>query len=158
MYAGDPAWVSAHLTVGEGGPGDQHGPQRLATLADVVYSQTAWRDRDCGLVLRDRWAATFGVGPRYGWHHGLTATVGSYFQPRIASTGEAWGPSVGLLGTEGALFLGGTSYHVDVYLHRGPSAPPGKLERITEPARPIAPGPYAERGAEARQCSAPRGL
>jgi predicted dehydrogenase len=151
IYAGDPSWVAAHLTVATSGPrGDQQAPQRLATLEDVVYSQTAWpTDRDCGLVLGDRCAATFGFGPREGWHSGLTATVDSFFQPRTAASGGAWEPSVELLGTEGALFLGGTSSHVDVYLHRGPWAPPGRLERIESPPRPIAPGPYAGRGAEA---------
>ena len=170
IYAGDPSWVAAHLTVAAGGPvptpsrvarsrsldpgggpgGDQQAPQRLATLEDVVYSQTAWpTDRDCGLVLGDRCAATFGFGPREGWHRGLTGTVDSFFQPRTAASGGAWEPSVELLGTEGALFLGGTSSHVDVYLHRGPWAPPGRLERIESPPRPISPGPYAGRGAEA---------
>ena len=38
---------------------------------------------------------------------------------------------------------------MDVYLHRGPWAPPGRLERIESPPRAIAPGPYAGRGAEA---------
>jgi predicted dehydrogenase len=151
IYAGDPSWVAAHLTVATGGPGgDQQAPQRLATLEDVVYSQTAWpTDRDCGLVLGDRCAATFGFGPRPGWHRGLSATVESFFQPCTAASGGAWEPSVELLGTEGALFLGGTSSHVDVYLHRGAWAPPGRLERIETPPRPIAPGPYAERGADA---------
>jgi predicted dehydrogenase len=157
IYAGDPTWVSAHLTVGQGGPDDTGGasrpdaPQRLATIEDVVYSQTAWpSDRDCGLVLGDRCSATFGFGPREGWHQGLTATLDSFFQPiRSQTTGEQWPPSVELLGTDGVLFLGGTSNHVDVYLHRGPWAPPGRLERLDDPPRPIAPGPYATRGAEA---------
>ncbi len=151
IYAGDPAWVSAHLTVSETGPGQPNAPQRLATLQDVVYSQTAWpQDRDCGLVLGDRCSATFGFGPRDGWHQGLTATLESYFQPiRSAATGEGWQPNIELLGTDGVLFLGGTSSHVDVFVHRGVWAPPGRLERIDTPPRPIAPGPYAERGAEA---------
>ena len=151
IYAGDPAWVSAHLTVGEEGPGRPEAAQRLATMEDIVYSQTAWpRDRDCGLVLGDRCAATFGFGPREGWHKGLTAGLDSYFQPiRSASTGEGSQPNVELHGTDGVLFLGGTSGAVEVFLHRGPWKPPGKLERFEAPAREIAPGPYAERGAEA---------
>lgn len=147
IYAGDPSWVSAHLTVGRVG---HHGPQQLATLSDVKYSQEAWpNDRDCGLVLGDRCSATFGFGPRDGWHDGLTATLESFFQTRQRATGEAWHPSLELLGTDGILFLGGTSSHVDVYLHRGPWAPPGRLERIESPAREIASGPYAVRGSEA---------
>lgn len=149
IYAGDPSWVAAHLSVGEG-------PQRLATLEDIVYSQTAWpSDRDCGLVLGDRCSATFGFGPRHGMdgsggHGGITATLDSFFQPlRSASSGGAWQPNLELLGTDGVLFLGGTSGHVHVHLHRGPWAPPGRLERIESPAREIAPGPYAERGAQA---------
>jgi len=153
IYAGDPAWVSAHFTVGADGsrPAKPEAAQRLGTLDDVVYSQTAWpRDRDCGLVLGDRCAATFGFGPREGWHRGLTAGLDSYFQPiRSATTGEPAQPNVELLGTDGVLFLGGTSSRVDVYLHRGPWGPPGKLERCEAPAREIAPGPYAARGAEA---------
>ena len=156
IYAGDPAWVSAHLTVGEegSGPGRAAEPgaaQRLARLEDIVYSQTAWpRDRDCGLVLGDRCAATFGFGPREGWHQGVTAGLDSYFQPiRSASTGEGSQPNVELHGTDGVLFLGGTSGGVEVFLHRGPWKPPGRLERFAAPAREIAPGRYAERGAEA---------
>ena len=150
IYAGDPTWISAHLTVGADGPGRPGAPQRLATLEDVVYSQTAWpRDRDCGLVLGDRCAASFGFGPRDGWHRGLTAGLDSYFQPIRSVTGAAWQPNVELLGTDGALFLGGTSDYVDVYLHRGPWAPPGTLERFEAAPREIAPGPYAARGAEA---------
>ena len=151
IYAGDPAWVSAHLTVGAGGPGDQEGRQRLATLKDVVYSQTAWpRDRDCGLVLGDRCSATFGFGPRDDWHRGLSATLASFFQPiRSLATDEAWHPNLELLGTDGIIFLGGTSNHVDVFVHRGAWTPPGRLERVDDPARPIAPGPFAERGAQA---------
>ena len=155
IYAGDPQWVSAHLTTGPapvaGGAGaDAAAAQRLAGIEDIVYSQTAWPgDRDCGLVLGDRCAATFGFGPRDGWHAGLTASLDSYFQPiRSAATGEGWQPSVELLGTDGMLFLGGTSNHVDVLLHRGAQAPPGRLERIEVPAREIAPGPYAARGAD----------
>jgi predicted dehydrogenase len=151
IYAGDPAWASGHLTVGEAGPGQPDSRQRLATVRDIVYSQAAWpRDRDCGLVLGDRCSATFGFGPRPGWHTGLAATLESYFQPiRSAATGEAWHPSLELLGTDGVLLLGGTSNHVDVYLHRGPWAPPGRLERFDAPAREIAPGPYQERGRQA---------
>jgi predicted dehydrogenase len=151
LYAGDPSWVSAHLTVAQEGPGNPDAPQRLATLDDVAYSQAAWpRDRDCGLVLGDRANATFGFGPRAGWHHGLTASLESYFQPiRSERTGESWHPNLELLGTDGILFLGGTSNHVDVYLHRGPWAPPGALERLDDPARDIAPGPYQERGRQA---------
>ncbi|MBI3969696.1 MAG: Gfo/Idh/MocA family oxidoreductase [Chloroflexi bacterium] len=150
IYAGDPAWVSAHLTVGASGPGRQDEPQRLAAIDDVVYSQTAWpRDRDCGLVLGDRCNATFGFGPRENWHNGLTASLESYFQPIRSSTGEPWHPNLELVGTDGILFLGGTSNHVDVYLHRGAWAPPGKLERFDAPPREIAPGPYQERGQQA---------
>jgi predicted dehydrogenase len=153
IYAGDPAWVSAHLTVGKEGPrpSNPEASQRLATIDDVVYSQTAWpRDRDCGLVLGDRCAATFGFGPREGWHQGITAGLDSYFQPiKTASVGDSWQPNVELLGTDGVLFLGGTSNYVDVYLHRGAWAPPGRLERFEAPAREIVAGPYAERGAEA---------
>jgi UDP-N-acetyl-2-amino-2-deoxyglucuronate dehydrogenase len=146
IYAGDPAWVAAHLTVG-----DPEGRQRPATVADIQYSQTAWpSDRDCGLVLGDRGSVTIGFGPREGWHDGLLATLDSFFQPgRSKATGEVWQPSMELVGTDGVLFLGGTSNHVDLYLHRGPWAPPGKLERIAVPARPIAAGPYAEDGARA---------
>lgn len=151
VYAGDPTWVSAHLTVGEQGPGDQDGRQRLATLQDVVYSQTAWpTDRDCGLVLGDRCSATFGFGPRDGWHNGLNAALESYFQPiRSASTGMGWQPNLELLGTDGIMYLGGTSGHVDVLVHRGAWAPPGRLVRYDDLARPIAPGPFAARGAQA---------
>ncbi|HEX2036128.1 MAG TPA: Gfo/Idh/MocA family oxidoreductase [Chloroflexota bacterium] len=150
LYAGDPAWVSAHLTVdqqprqarpsgAEGQLGESAGrDQRLATVGDIVYSQAAWPgDRDCGLVLGDRCSATFGFHPRRGWHSGLTATVESYFQPiRSPSTAETWSPSLELLGTDGIIFLGGTSDHVDVYLHRGPWAPPGRLERRESPDQP----------------------
>jgi predicted dehydrogenase len=152
IYAGDPSWVSAHLTVAQGGPGgDQDAPQRLATIDDIVFSRTAWpTDRDCGLVLGDRCSATFGFGPRDGWHQGLTASLESYFQPiRSATTGAGWQPNLELLGTDGVLFLGGTSGHVDVYLHRGAWAPPGTLERFDAPPREIAPGPYKERGEQA---------
>jgi predicted dehydrogenase len=149
IYAGNPTWVSAHLTVGEGGPGDQDGRQRLATLEDVVYSQTAWpRDRDCGLILGDRCSAIFGFGPREGWHHGLTASLESYFQPiRSAVDGEPWHPNVELLGTDGIIYLGGTSNHVDVFVHSGAWAPPGHLKAHDDPEREIVPGPYADRGA-----------
>lgn len=145
IYAGDPAWVSAHLTVG-----DSNGRQRLATVADIQYSEAAWRDRDCGLVLGDRANVTFGFGPRDGWHTGLTGTLESFFQLRKSdASGEVWHPNLELIGTDGILFLGGTSGHVDLYLHRGPWAPPGRLERIESPARAIAPGPYAAAGAQA---------
>jgi predicted dehydrogenase len=146
LYAGDPAWVAAHLTVG-----DPAGRQRPATVADIQYSQAAWpRDRDCGLVLGDRGSVTIGFGPREGWHGGLLATLDSFFQPgRSTATGEAWHPSMELVGTDGVLFLGGTSDHVDLYLHRGPWAPPGRFERIAAPVQPIAAGPYAEDGAQA---------
>lgn len=144
LFAGTPTWVSAHLTVGEG---DQQGPQRLATLADVQYSQEAWPiDRDCGLVLGDRCSATFGFAPREGWHNGITATLDSFFQRRLRPTDDAWHPSMELLGTGGTLFLGGTSDHVDVHLHEGPWAPPGRLQRIDSPPVSISPGPFAARG------------
>lgn len=151
IYAGDPAWVSAHLTVGVGGTGRPDDAQRLATLQDVMYSQTAWpRDRDCGLVLGDRCSATFGFGPQEGLHGGLTATLESYFQPiKSGATGGSWNPNLELLGTDGVLFLGGTSNHVDVYRHRGPWAPPGQLEHMVAPAREIAPGRFQERGLQA---------
>lgn len=162
IYAGDPAWVSAHLTVGDGrglavgdvavgeDGADPEAPQRLATLEDVVYSQTAWpRDRDCGLVLGDRCSAIFGFGPREGWHNGLNASLESYFQPIRTADGEGWQPNLELLGTEGVIFLGGTSSAVHVYLHRGAWAPPGRLEHYDDPPRPIVPGPYAAQGAEA---------
>jgi predicted dehydrogenase len=144
LYAGDPAWVAGHLTVG-----DAEGRQRLAGTGDICYSQAAWpKDRDCGLVLGDRCAATFGFGPRDGWHAGMTATLDSFFQPiTTRATGERWHPNLELIGTDGVLFLHGTSSVVDLYLHRGPWAPPGKLERIGAPPREIAPGPYAEGGA-----------
>jgi predicted dehydrogenase len=146
IYAGDPAWVAGHLTVG-----DPAGGQRLATVADIQYSQAAWpRDRDCGLVLGDRGTVTVGFGPREGWHGGLLATLDSFFQPgRSQATGEAWHPSMALVGTDGVLFLGGTSDHVDLFLHRGPWAPPGRLEPIVVPARTITAGPFAEAGAQA---------
>ena len=146
IYAGDPSWVAAHLTVAAAPGGDQRAPQRLATLEDVVYSQTAWpTDRDCGLVLGDRCAATFGFGPREGWHRGLSATVDSFFQPRTAASGGAWEPSVELLGTEGALFLGGTSSHVDVYLHRAPGRPRDAWSGSSRPRSPSPPGPTRAR-------------
>jgi predicted dehydrogenase len=145
IYAGDPAWVSAHLTVDDG-----QGRQRPATVEDIQYSEVAWRDRDCGLVLGDRASVNYGFGAREGWHSGITATLESFFQVRRRdSGGPAWGPNLELIGTDGVLFLGGTSNHVDVYLHRGPWAPPGRLERIESPPRPIAPGPYAAVGAQA---------
>jgi predicted dehydrogenase len=144
IYAGDPSWVSAHLTVG-----DADGRQRPATVQDIQFSQAAWRDRDCGLVLGDRAAVTYGFGPREGWHNGLTATLESFFQRRRPnSTGPAWGPNLELIGTDGILFLEGTSDHVDVYLHRGAWRPPGQMERIEAPPREIAPGPHAAAGAE----------
>lgn len=145
LYAGNPAWIAAHLTVG-----GSDGRQRLATVADIQYSQAAWpSDRDCGLVLGDRGNVTIGFGPREGWHCGMLATLDSFFQPgRSKATGEAWHPSMELVGTDGVLFLGGTSDHVDLYLHRGPWAPPGRLERIVVPAEPITAGPYAEGGAQ----------
>ncbi len=151
IYAGDPTWVSAHLTAGEDGPGDQNGRQRLATLQDIVYSQTAWpRDSDCGLILGDRCNATFGFGPRDGWHNGLTASLESYFQPiRSTTNNDSWHPNLELLGTDGIMFLGGTSNHVDVFVHRGTWAPPGTLEQVDDPPREIVPGPFAARGAEA---------
>jgi predicted dehydrogenase len=145
IYAGDPAWVAAHLTVGDG-----EGRQRLATVHDIQYSEMAWRDRDCGLVLGDRASVTYGFGPRAGWHQGLTATLESFFQlRRRGAAGPAWGPNLELIGTEGILFLGGTSDHVDVYLHRGAWAPPGRLEKMESPPREIAAGPFAEVGAQA---------
>jgi UDP-N-acetyl-2-amino-2-deoxyglucuronate dehydrogenase len=146
IYAGDPAWVSAHLTAG-----DAAGRQRPATVADIQYSQAAWpSDRDCGLVLGDRGSVTVGFGPREGWHSGLLATLDSFFQPgRSAATGEVWQPSMELVGTDGVLFLGGTSDHGDLYLHRGPWTPPGRLERMAASVRPIAAGPFAAGGAQA---------
>jgi predicted dehydrogenase len=78
LYAGDPAWVSAHLTQGTQAAGEDvdatarwDAPQRLATIDDIVCSQMAWPTvRDCGLVLGDRCGATCGFGPRAGWHGG----------------------------------------------------------------------------------------
>jgi predicted dehydrogenase len=125
IYAGDPEWVSGHLTVG-----DSEGHQRRATVADIQYSRSAWpKDRDCGLVLGDRCTATFGFGPREGWHKGITATLESYFQ--IPREGRSR-PSIELIGTDGMLFLGGAGDRVDVYLHRGPWMPPGHLEPMGE--------------------------
>jgi predicted dehydrogenase len=145
LYAGDPAWVSAHLTVG-----GTDGRQRLASVHDIQYSQAAWRnDRDCGLVLGDRCSGTYGFAPREGWHTGLTATLESFFQhgpSRVA--GARRHPNLELVGTDGILFLGGTSVLVDLYLHRGPWAPPGRLERIESAPREIAAGPYAAAGAQ----------
>ena len=147
IYAGDPAWISAHLTVGEGG--DHHGPQRLATSDDIMYSQTALpTDRDCGLVLGDRASLTMEFGPRADWHSGLAASLSSFYQP-TGQGHQSWDPNLELIGTDGVLFLGGTSSAVELYLHRGPWAPPGRLERIETLARDIAPGPFAARGAEA---------
>jgi len=144
-YAGDPAWVSAHLTVGEGG--DHQGPQRLATVDDIMFSQEALSsDRDCGLVLGDRCSASFGFAPRSGWHNGMTAALESYYQPR-RSAGPAWGPTTELLGTDGVLFLGGTSTHVDVHLHRGPWAAPGLMESQGDPVNAMAPGPVSTHAA-----------
>jgi predicted dehydrogenase len=146
IYAGDPAWGSAHLTVGDG----ESRRQRLATIDDIQRSQEAWpSDRDCGLVLGDRCSATYGFGPREGWHDGLTATMESFFQLRTAASIDRWHPNLELIGTEGILFLGGTSDHVDLYLHRGPWKPPGRMERITAPRRPVAPGPYQDEGLQA---------
>lgn len=134
IYAGDPAWVSAHLTVGDGTlMGD--GPQRLATVKDIHPSQSAWPgDRDAGLVLGDRCTATFGFEARDGWHYGITATLDSIFQISGKNTTGRWHPSMELIGTDGALFFGGTSDHVGLFLHRGPWAPPGNMERIEPPA------------------------
>jgi predicted dehydrogenase len=146
LYAGDPQWVAAHFTVGpgHGGTDDHHGPQRPATIDDVVYSQTAFpKDRDCGLVIGSRASVTFGFGPRDGWHHGLTATFESFFQQGPLPSGGAWLPNLELLGTDGALFLHSTSGFMDVYLHRGPWAPPGRLERIDAPAHTVALNPAA---------------
>jgi UDP-N-acetyl-2-amino-2-deoxyglucuronate dehydrogenase len=130
LYAGDPAWVSGHLTVGDTGE-----RQRLARVSDIRHSQAAWPgDRDCGLVLGDRCSATYGFGPRDGWHSGVTATLESFFQqPRSSGSPAHWHPNLELIGTDGILFLGGTSDHVDLFLHRGPWAPPGSLERIEAP-------------------------
>ncbi len=131
IYAGDPAWVSAHLTVGEGG--DHQGPQRLATVDDVMFSQEALpSDRDCGLVLGDRCNASFGFAPRGGWHNGMTVSLESFYQPR-RTDGRAWGPTTELIGTDGMLFLGGTSTHVDVHIHRGPWSAPGLMEPQGKP-------------------------
>jgi hypothetical protein len=60
--------------------------------------------------------------------------------------GARWHPNLELLGTDGVLFLGGTSDHVDLFLHRGPWAPPGRLEKIESPALEIAAGPHAPGG------------
>lgn len=123
IYAGDPEWVSGHLTVG-----DAEGRQRRAAMGDIQYSQSAWpKDRDCGLVLGDRCTATFGFGPREGWHKGMTATLESFFQ--IPRAGRSR-PNLELIGTDGVLFLGGASDRVDVYLNRGPWLPPGNLEPV----------------------------
>ena len=142
--------MSAHLTVGQDGPGNPDAPsaQRLAPRDDGVYSQTAWpQDRDCGLVLGDRCAATFGFGPHRGWHGGLPAGRESHFQPiRSARADDVWHPNLELPGTDGVLFLGGTSDHVDVYLHRGPWTPPGRPERLDAPEWEVAPGPYQAAG------------
>jgi predicted dehydrogenase len=144
IYAGDPSWVSGHFTVG-----DAEGRQRLATIQDIMYSEAAWKDRDCGLVIGDRCSATFGFGPREGWHKGMTATLESFFQLPDPKDDRRWGPNLELIGTGGILFLEGTSNHVGVILNRGPWAPPGHLEVIETPPRPIAPGPFAARGARA---------
>jgi predicted dehydrogenase len=136
IYAGEPAWVAGHLTVGDTTADGRRVPssdQRLAGAHDIQYSEAAWTDRDCGLVLGDRCSATFGFGPRPGWHCGLTATLESFFQTRQEAAGETWGPNLELIGTDGILFLSGTSNKVDLFLHRGPWAPPGRLHRI-EPA------------------------
>ena len=141
IYAGDPVWASGHFTVA-----DAAGRQRRATIHDIQYSEMAWKDRDCGLVIGDRCSATFGFGGREGWHSGMTAGLKSFFQ---LSTGDRrWGPNLELIGTDGVLFLEGTSNHVDLFLHRGPWAPPGRLERIEATPRPIKPGPCHDRGAE----------
>lgn len=137
LYAGNPIWVAGHLTVGEADEEGRRVPasdQRLATVEDIQFSEVAWTDRDCGLVLGDRCGATFGFGPRPGWHSGLTATLESFFQTRRSEgTGARWGPNLELIGTDGILFLSGTSSKVDLYLHRGPWVPPGRLEQIEAP-------------------------
>jgi predicted dehydrogenase len=137
LFAGDPSWTAGHLTAGamdEQGHRLSVTDQRPATIDDIQYSVAAWPDRDCGLVLGDRCSATFGFGPRPGWHHGLTATLESFFQINHAGAGgTTWGPTLELIGTDGILFLDGTSNKVDLYLHRGPWAPPGRLEPIMAP-------------------------
>src|SRR6185437_10664065 len=100
IYAGDPAWASGHFTIG-----DAEGRQRLATVQDIQYSEAAWNDRDCGLVVGHRGGATFGFGPRAGWHDGLSATLESFFQ--LPREGKRWGPNLELIGTGGILFLEG---------------------------------------------------
>ena len=133
IYAGVPAWVSGHMTVGpRGHDPSSASPQRDATVADIAFSQAAWpTDRDCGLVIGDRASATFGFGPdaELG-HSGFDAHLHSYFQPIKSSSGGFWHPSIELLGTDGVMFLGGTSNHVDVFVHHGPWAPPGVLVEI----------------------------
>jgi hypothetical protein len=123
-----------------------------------MYSRAAWpRDRDCGLVIGSRCGATFGFGPRAGWHTGLTAAFESIFQHTTAPpaagglVSSAWQPTVELIGTEGVLFLYSMGEHMDAFLHRGPWVPPGRLERVEAPARDIAPGPYAAAAAGVRQ-------
>ena len=83
------------------------------------------------------------------WHNGMTATLESFFQLPDPKDNRRWGPNLELIGTGGILFLVGTSNHVGLILHRGPWAPPGHLEVIETPPRPIAPGPFATRGAQA---------
>ena len=149
LYAGDPAWAGAYLSVGESGPGQSDAPQREATVHDVARSRDVPpADRDCGLVLGDRCSAVFGFAPRQGWHSGVTASVESFWQPKVrGAKRELWHPSAELWGTEGVIFLCGTSDHVDAYLHRGPWVPPGTLERIDGPAEDITSLGFPQSGA-----------
>ena len=131
LYAGDPAWVSAHLT--DAAP-EPDGCRRPSTVDDIMYSQTAWpADRDCGLVLGSRATAVFGFGPA-SLHNGLEASFVSYNQP----PGRAWPDQIELIGIEGVLALR-TSGEPDLFIHRGPWGGPVQFEpaphRGCRPAR-----------------------
>jgi predicted dehydrogenase len=117
-FAGDPAWVLGHLSVFD------EGGVRAAAAADVKPSLVAWpRDRDCGLVVGDRCAVTFGFHPHPAMgSRGLVATYHGFFQPPEKS----WRSGIDILGMDGVLALNSAGDgRVELYLHRGPWATPG---------------------------------
>ncbi len=122
-FGGDPAWVQGRLLVVDGDV------VRPAIPADVKPSLVAWpRDRDCGLVVGDRCAATFGfhAHPAMG-SRGLVATYQGFFQPPE----KTWRSGIDILGLEGVLALNsGGDGGLELHLHRGPWATPGHFEPL----------------------------
>ena len=158
LYAGDPAWVSAHLT--DAAP-EPDGRRRPSTVDDIMYSQTAWpADRDCGLVLGSRATAVFGFGPA-SLHNGLEASFVSYNQP----PGRAWPDQLELIGIEGVLALR-TSGEPDLFIHRGPWGGPVQFEPVlagtaaqhAEPPRPAGLAPELATGRSGQLCGHAHGV